>query len=91
MDFFENKERDLNGDGIFEIIGQSYLSYKNHAYWVFDLYNYKNGQLVNVSRKFNYPVLVQYLYNENYQITNNITRNKMKQFAVKLPRDYSSN
>lgn len=92
MDFSENKERDLNGDGDFEIIGQSYLSYKNHAYWVFDLYNYKNGKLVNVSHKFNYPILTRFLYSRyDYAITNKISRKTMKRFSVKLPRRYSGN
>lgn len=89
MDFFANTERDINGDGKFEIIGQSYLSYQNHAYWVFDLYNYKKGRLINVSKQFNYPILTRFLSSkESYSITNNMSRKQMKQFSHTLPRDY---
>ncbi|MDT3405546.1 hypothetical protein [Mucilaginibacter terrae] len=89
MDFFANTERDFNGDGKFEIIGQSYLSYQNHAYWVFDLYNYKKGKLVNVGKRFNYPILTRFLASkESYSITHNMSRKQMKQFSHAFPRDY---
>jgi hypothetical protein len=90
IDFAWDYERDFNGDDQFEIFGQSYLSYQNHAYWVYDLYNYKNGKLINVSKRYSYPILIQFLESkENHKITDKIPRKSMKQFSRALPRDYS--
>jgi hypothetical protein len=69
MDFFDNVERDFNHDGNFEIIGQHLLRYKGHSYWLFDLYNYRNGKFKNVSQKYNYPIAIQYLERDNHQAT----------------------
>lgn len=87
VDFFNFPERDINGDGNYEIIGDALNYYEGHAYWTFNLYNYSDGQLVNVNKPFNYPIMVQYLYRENYKITNKISRKKMKRFSLKNP-DY---
>ena len=90
MDFAWDYERDFNGDGKFEIFGQGYLSYQNHAYWVYDLYSYQKGKLVNVSKTYNYPILIQFLGSrENYKITDKVSRLAMKQFSKALPRNYS--
>lgn len=88
MDFFDNDERDLNGDGRYEIITQHYKQNQdnNHAYWVFDLFNFKNGKLVNVSAENNYPIMVQFLYRDNYRITKHFTRRQMRRFSVITPQ-----
>jgi len=89
MDFAWDSERDFNGDKNCEIFGQSYASYKNHGYWVIDLYSYKNGQLVNVGKRYNYPILIQFLYSkENFKITDKVPRKQMAEFRKALPREY---
>ncbi len=92
-DFYghSNKEYDFNHDGNYEILGQNYVSYKNHAYWSFDLYNYINGTLVNVSSKYGYPIITPFLYSKiDYNVTKRISKNRMKQFSLKLPDLYTS-
>lgn len=89
IDFSDSDERDLNNDGRYEIITQHYLQHtlSNQAYWVFDLFNFSNGKLVNVSAANNYPILVQFLYRDNYKITSHFTRRQMRKFSIKAPRD----
>jgi hypothetical protein len=85
MDFAYQSEVDMNGDGNYEIIGCYLANHKNHNYWTFDLYNYKAGKFVNVSRKFVYPIMIQNLIRENYKITKKISRVKMRKFSKKQP------
>jgi hypothetical protein len=85
MDFACHSEVDMNRDGNYEIIGCYLASYKKHNYWTFDLYNYDSGKFVNVSRKFAYPIMIQNLYRENYEITKKISRVKMRDFSTKEP------
>lgn len=88
MDYKNKLERDFDGDGNYEIIVQSFQNYGDHNYFLFNLYNFKNGQLTNVNSKADYPIMVQLLNRENYAITKNLTRKKMKEFTKKLPDDY---
>lgn len=81
-------ERDFNGDGNYEIITMSLTGYKDHSYWAYNLYNFKNNTLVSVNNKYNYPILIQFLNRENYKVTRKIPRQKMKDFAEKRPEDY---
>lgn len=81
-------ERDFDGDGNYEIITMTLKGYREHSYWLFNLFNYLNGDLVNVNSKDNYPIMIQYLNRENYQITKKISRSKMKAFTMKLPEGY---
>ncbi|MBE9585193.1 hypothetical protein IM792_12100 [Mucilaginibacter sp. JRF] len=85
MDFFDNIERDLNGDGCFEIVTQHYLLQNNHSYWVFDMFNFRDGKFVNVSAENNCPILVQLLYRDNYKITRHFSRKQMRKFSFKKP------
>jgi hypothetical protein len=81
-------ERDFNSDSNFEIITMNLDYSDSHSYWTFNLYNYLNGQLICVNDKFDYPIMVQYLFRENYRITDKISREKMKDFSKKLPDYY---
>lgn len=80
-------ERDIDLDGNFEIITMTLQNYKNHNYWLFNLYNFVNGDLVCVNRKMNYPIMVQILYRDNYNVTRNLTRKEMKKYEFKKPED----
>jgi len=82
------QERDFDGDGNFEIVTMSLIGHEDHSYWLFNLFNYKDGALLNVNIKDNYPIMVQFLYRDNYTITNKISREKMKTFTLTLPDEY---
>ncbi|MBK7175404.1 MAG: hypothetical protein IPH84_19800, partial [Bacteroidales bacterium] len=88
MDENGRVERDFNGDSNFEIITMDLKSYKSHNYWLFNIYNFKNYKLVNVNPSYDYPIMIQYLLRDNYEITNKISRVKMKEFGKKLPDNY---
>lgn len=81
-------ERDFDDDGNYEIITMNLVGYENHSYWVFNLFNYKDNELVNVNNKENYPIMIQYLLRDNYKVTNKISRKRMKDFELKLPDNY---
>jgi hypothetical protein len=80
-------ERDLNGDGNFEIITMTIQNHKSHNYWLFNLYNFVNGNLVCVNDKMNYPIMVQYLFKDNYKVTTKLTRKEMKKYELKKPEE----
>jgi hypothetical protein len=85
----ENRiERDFNGDGNFEIITMQLMNYNNHSYWNFNLFNFINDDITNVNSKYNYPILIQFLHKETFEITEKITRQKMKDFTLKVPEEY---
>jgi hypothetical protein len=84
-------ERDLNGDGNFEIVATSLDNYQGHNYWTFNVYRFDNGRLRCVNDEFGYPIMVQYLYRRNYEVTNRISKEKMKDFGKKLPDEFSAN
>jgi hypothetical protein len=87
----ENRqERDFDGDGNFEIITMNLIGHEDHSFWLFNIFNYLNGGLVNVNAKDNYPIMIQFLNRENYDVTNKISRDKMKTFALTLPEDYDA-
>ncbi|MFL5743009.1 MAG: hypothetical protein ACJ75B_22510 [Flavisolibacter sp.] len=87
--FGQNRpERDFNGDGNYEIITMTLISYGSHSYFAFNLFNFKNSDLVSVNDKYNYPILIQFLYRDNFKITHKISRQKMKDFAQAKPEDY---
>jgi hypothetical protein len=88
MDLFSNKERDFNNDGNYEIIGEQYQTYKHQAYFIFNLYNFKGGKIVNVSKNFGFPTAVKYLYNPTYKITHEIPEKYLLRFAAKYPDEY---
>lgn len=88
IEFKYRKERDINGDGQYEIITQTFQNYKNHNYWTFNIYSIKNENFINVNYLLNYPIMVQLLYRENFDISKNMTRQQMKQFSRKLPIEY---
>jgi hypothetical protein len=86
----DHPERDLNGDGNYEIVTTSLDNHREHNYWTFNLYRFDNGRLRCVNDEFGYPVMVQYLYRKNYEITNKISHETMKNFSRKLPEDFNA-
>ncbi len=78
-------ERDIDCDGNFEIITMTLQNHKNHNYWLFNLFNFVNGDLVCVNGKVNYPIMVQYLFRDNYKVTKKLTRKEMKKYELNKP------
>lgn len=91
--FFEDDmnrlERDFDGDGNYEIVTQTFKNYSNHNYWLYNVYSFKGFELVNVNQKVDYPIMIQLLDRDNYDVTKNIKKEKMKEFSRKLPNDYN--
>ena len=81
-------ERDVDGDGNYEIITMNLTGYERHNYWNFNLFEFDGKNLINANKKEDYPILIQYLYRKNYKITDKISRAKMKEFALELPDGY---
>lgn len=80
---FENRiERDFNKDGNFEIITQTFKNYGKHNYWLFNIYNFYKGKLLNVNYLKNYPIMIPL---DSYIISKRIPRVKMKEFEIKSP------
>jgi hypothetical protein len=69
-------ERDFNSDGKFEIQSVRLIQQNNHSYWYFQIFQINDTDLMEVSSKFNYPILVQFLKKRNY-----------KQADIKLDND----
>lgn len=83
-------ERDINNDGNSEIIITRLIEYQHHLFWTYDLYNYINGDLVCVDDKYHYPLMSQYLYRRNYEITKRISPEKMRTFKKEKSHEYDS-
>jgi hypothetical protein len=90
LDFSDQIERDFNNDNNFEIIGVDHIFYKNHSYWIYDLYNYQNRNLINVSQSNNYPIMIQYLYKENYKEFKGCTNDELKKLSKPKPKYYNN-
>lgn len=80
-------ERDLNGDGNFEIITMTLQEHKNHNYWLFNVYNFMNDNLTCVNNKINYPIMIQYLFRDIYKVTTKITRKDTQKYEIKKPEE----
>lgn len=82
---FENKpERDLNNDGKYEIITQTFQHFGKHNYWLFNIYNYKNGKLMNVNNLAGYPIMIPL---NSQRVSTKISRKKMKEFEISSPAE----
>lgn len=88
LDFFPHVERDINNKGKYEIIAQGLAEYKKHNYWIFNLYQYKNGKLVNVSSQFGYPIAVPFLFKDTYKATHRISKKELQRLSLEQEKDY---
>ncbi len=89
FDFHEEPERDLDGDGVYEILGCDHIFHSDgHSYWIYNSYNYKKGQLVSSSAKFGYPLWTKHLFTTNKVVAKKISyKERMKRWR-KLPDGY---
>ena len=88
LSFHDGPERDFDGDGNYEMLVRELVSYRGHSYWSFNIFHYSDGKFVNVSPRYGYPVLIQFLNKPNYQVTTKITPREARQFLLKQPREY---
>lgn len=89
LDKSPSPERDFNNDGNYEIITMNLTHHQTHNYWTFNLYNFKDNQFQSVNSLYDYPIMIQFLYRENYSITNKLTREQMRRYAEALPTDFT--
>jgi hypothetical protein len=90
MELIDRPERDLDGDGNYEIVTTGHTSFEDHSYWVFNVYRFEDRRLHCVNDAFNYPIMIQHLYKINYRVTDRISRDKMKDFACKVPDEFNA-
>lgn len=81
-------ERDFDNDGNFEIITMKLQHHKNHNYWLFNIYNFLDNKIMNVNNKANYPIMIQLLNSETFDISNNLSRDEMKVYEIKSPTSF---
>lgn len=81
-------ERDFDNDKKFEILTMTLKGHENHNYWTFNVYNFKDGELVNQNERFEYPIMIQFLFKDNHKVTDKISAQKMKTFGDNKPEDY---
>jgi hypothetical protein len=84
---YDNRcERDFGKNGKFEIITMTLNNIDNHNYLTFDLFEFEHGELKNADDKFGYPIMIQLLNKPNYQMTKKISKERMKDFKLNIPR-----
>jgi hypothetical protein len=87
LSFHDGPERDFDGDGNCEMVVRELVSYRGHSYWSFNVFRYADGRLVNVSPRYGYPVLIQFLNKPNYQVAGKITPREAQRFLLRQPRE----
>jgi hypothetical protein len=78
-------ERDMNSDGNYEIVTRSLRPFEGHTYWIFNVYEYTNDDLVNVSNKYGYPKMVQV---GRSSVAKNVPVTLQKSFSPVYPVGY---
>ncbi|WP_074409601.1 MULTISPECIES: hypothetical protein [Aquimarina] len=81
-------ERDVDNDGNYEIITMNLEQSNGHSYWAFNVFEYADGNLRNVNDKVGYPMVVQYTYKRNYEITQHMSTLQMKKYKREFPSGY---
>jgi len=61
------RERDMDWDGKYEIVSMALQHYQEHNYFTFNIYNFNDSGIVNVSKDFGYPLMVQNLFRQNFR------------------------
>jgi hypothetical protein len=88
IDFSSEQERDFNNDGKYEIIAKDLISYKQHNYWKFEVYEFRNSQFVNTSLNYHYPLMFRYLKKPTFKIDQSLRKNDLRKFLSLKPRDF---
>jgi hypothetical protein len=88
LSFNDGPERDFDNDGRYEMVVRDLVSHKSHSYWAFNVFSFRNGQFQNVSRRYGYPILVQFLNRPNYKVTDKVSAKESEKFLVSQPREF---
>lgn len=89
MVFEEHRaERDVDDDGNHEIITMNLEHANGHSYWAYNVFEYSDESLRNVNFKVDYPILIQYTYKRNYEITQHMSMLQMKKYEREFPSEY---
>lgn len=83
--FYDKPQKEYVFNNSYKIIGQSLASFKGHNYWLFDLYEFSSGRLVNVSKKYGYPIAVPYLDNQTFKPTKKISKAQLERLSLQKP------
>jgi hypothetical protein len=78
LDFAFEDEYDINNDGIYEIFSRNHVYFRDHSYWVYNAFNFKNNVLINISKSIKYPLWTKHLYKTDGKVATMIT-NEQKQ------------
>lgn len=77
---------DINNDGKWEVILTNLVA-KEHSYFLYSVYEFKDYRLVNANKKFKgFPKLVQYTHKNNDKDTSHFTKAERNRFANELDR-----
>ena len=60
-------ERDLDSTGKFRVISSRVEGVGVHNYFVFEIYSFKDDELICDDDRFDYPIFIQYLNRRNYK------------------------
>jgi len=76
---------DLNNDGSCEVILGDMYGGKGHNYFVYSIYNIKNGKLLNANSEFKgFPKFIWYTNKKNDKDTKHLTAEERQQFIHKM-------
>jgi hypothetical protein len=76
---------DLDGDGRYEVLVTAVYWGKQHNYFVYCVYQIKDGQLVNANARFKgFPKFVWYTHKRNDQDTAHLTPAERNQFVKEM-------
>jgi hypothetical protein len=88
FDFSVEPETDFNGDHRYEIVARDLIQFKNHSYWKYELFEYSDKKLRNVSPRHGYPKLVPYRNKPTNKPLSNLTDADRRKLISKQPREY---
>ena len=63
-------------------------SVAGHSYFTYYLYKFSGTDLIDVSKKYGYPIFIQLLYRENHQPARNIPDSIIRRYLRSKPPEY---
>ncbi|HEY9164671.1 MAG TPA: hypothetical protein VIS48_00770 [Candidatus Kryptonia bacterium] len=85
----ERPERDMDNDGHFVVIGMELEEYKEHNYFVYNLYKFSGDSLLSVSDRFGYPLMYRFLKKTNYKVAKDVPDWIRSTFLLSKPKEYT--
>jgi len=88
FDFSMEPETDFNADHRYEIVAKDLIRFRNHSYWKYELFEYSDKKLRNVSLRHGYPKLVPYRNKPTNKPLSNLTEADPRKLISKQPREF---